>query len=411
MSESNTVTAFRTLRRLHWQTDKVQILTVTIFVFVVVSALPWRARSVYTVEAESSGGGSLTIIKALVAMAALGLALLVVSRSRLRTVGLGPALIMVVAIVLSLCGAYDAGTLSASIVQSFRILMIAATVVLMFVISRRNEDVLVCLLIALGLVALVAAVTGLANYSPGGRLGGGIPQIHPNELAGIAVPPFIGLIVLILRRGVRLLPLLSVGVFGGVIILTGSRTSLLAMAIAVAVALVVNGPWRGSVTTLFLLLLPIVYVILVSGVLDQLASRGGTTGTSDSLESRMNAWKVVLGWDPMSWARWLGKGLSVKIVEVDSGWVPVQPLDSSLVSLLAQVGIVGAVLVLGIVLWMLITSLVRGDVRGLVFPLLIFVVIRSVTENGLLDAAPMFALFLTMATVLSARSRERAASV
>lgn len=125
----------------------------------------------------------------------------------------------------------------------------------------------------------------------------------------------------------------------------------------------------------------------------------------------MNAWKVVLGWDPMSWARWLGKGLSVKIVEVDSGWVPVQPLDSSLVSLLAQVGIVGAVLVLGIVLWMLITSLVRGDVRGLVFPLLIFVVIRSVTENGLLDAAPMFALFLTMATVLSARSRERAASV
>lgn len=371
-----------------------------LFLLLIVSVVPWRPQTIYT------GGADVVVVaKGAIALVALAAAALLTLHTRHRVqIGLGPAVLVSVVLAISFLGAAVAGNSAATGVLVVRMLIVMATLLLLLTNAPWLEA-LGAFLTAMGILAVIAATTGVRTLAEG-RLGGGIPEIHPNELAGLAVPPLLALLISVLRVGVRVWTLIGIAVLFAIIVATGSRIALVGLLGGAAIALVVNGIRRRGALYALLGFVPLVYAIVVfTGVIDELASRGGTSAESTALDSRLTGWAVVLGWDPASWQRWLGVGLSVKEVAVNEKWRDSQVLDSSWVSLLAQAGLIGVVLIGSLVGWCVITAVTARSRRAVVLPLLVVFLIRSFTESGLVDSAMPFLLFLTLATLLTRRSR------
>lgn len=374
---------------------------VALFLLVIVSVIPWRPQSFY-----AGGLDPVVVAKAAIALVALGGAVgLTLFTRRRMPVGLGPAAVIAVTLLISLLGGVVAGNGSATTVLVMRVFIVMATLLLLLTNAPWDRAV-AALLTAMGILAVVAATTG-ARTLVKGRLGGGIPEIHPNELAGLAALPLIALVVLILRRGVRVSAVIASVVLFGIVVATGSRIALVGILFGAIVALVTNGVRRRGVLYALLVFVPVIYgVIVFTGVVDGLASRGGTSAESTALDSRLTGWQVVLGWDWASWQRWLGVGLSVKEVAVQEKWRSSQVLDSSWVSLLAQAGLLGVLLIGLLVAWCVITAVTAASPRGLLLPLLTMFVIRTFTESGMVDSAMPFVLFVTLSALLTRRSRQ-----
>jgi len=373
----------------------------SVFFLLVISVVPWRNDSIF-----SGAVDPVVIAKAVIALAALACAAaLAATRKQWVPIGLGPAGTVVIVLLVSSVGAIVAGNGPATLVLVIRVLIIMVTVLLLLA-SASWTTCLAGLLAAMSVVAATAAATGLPTLIAEGRLGGGVPQMHPNELAGLAAPPLVGLITLMLRRGVRLW---SGGAWFGllaIVVATGSRTGLVAIAGAALVAVLVNGIRNRSVVYVLLTCLPFIYaIVLFTDIFQDLATRSGSTDTTSTLDSRFDAWRVVLAWGWTTWQKWIGLGLSVKTVPVDVKWRDEQVLDSSWVSVLAQSGLIGAILVAALVLWCVLAALISERRRRLVLPLLSLVVLRSVTESGLIDSAASFITLIVLATVLTRRSR------
>lgn len=377
---------------------------VVLFLLVIISVIPWRPQSFYT-----GGLDPVVAAKAAIALVALGCAIaLTVYTHHRMPVGLGPAAVLAVTLLISLLGGIIAGNGSATTVLIVRVFIVMATLLLLLT-NAPWDRVLAALLTAMAVLAVIAAATG-ARTLVKGRLGGGIPEIHPNELAGLAALPLIALVVLILRRGVRVPAVIASVVLLGIVVATGSRIALVGILVGAIVALITNGVRRRGVLYALLAFVPLIYAVTVfTGVVDGLASRGGTSAESTALDSRLTGWQVVLGWDWASWQRWLGVGLSVKEVAVQEKWRSSQVLDSSWVSLLAQAGLVGVLLVGLLVAWCLVTALTAASRRGLLLPLLTMFVIRTFTESGMVDSAMPFILFVTLSALLTRRSRHASA--
>lgn len=372
-----------------------------LFLLLIVSVVPWRSQTFY-------GGGLDAVVVAKAAIAGITLTLAVALWVRTRVhmpIGLGPAVVLGVALLVTVLGSVVAGNESATIVLVIRVFIVMGTILLLLS-SVPWMIGLNCLLAAMGTLAVIAAVTGLRTLAAGGRLGGGIPEIHPNELAGLCAPPLIALIVFTLRRGVRLWSTVALVVLLGIIVASGSRIALVGLLIATVLAVLTNGVRDRSVVYSLLIALPLAYAIgAFTGVIGDLASRGGSNDADIALDSRLDGWSVVLGWDWSAWEKWIGVGLSVKTIDVNLKWRATQVLDSSWVSLLAQVGIIGAVLVAALLLWCVVSALISSSRRGILLPLVSLLITRSVTESGLLDSAMPFVLFVTVATLLTHRSR------
>lgn len=367
----------------------------------VLSVVPWRSDAIF-----SGGIDPVVAGKALVATVALaGAAALSYSTKNPFTAGLGPAFLVGITLLVSVLGATVAGDPMATIVLTARMLVVVTTVMLLLRVTTWEECV-GSLLASMGLIAFVAALTGIPEALVEGRLGGGVPELHPNGLAGLASSPFVGLVALLLHRGPRLWSAsVAAGLFF-IIVATGSRTALLAVALAVVVAVLVNGVRDHRTVYLLLASAPILYAVSIfTDVFTQLATRAGSTGTTSSLESRFDAWGAVLAWSWTSWQKWIGLGLAVKTVDVDSKWHDEQVLDSSWVSILAQVGLLGVLLAGLLVIWCLLAASASSRRRWVVLPLLILVLLRSVTESGLFDSAEPFVLLMMLSGVLTRRSR------
>jgi hypothetical protein len=371
-----------------------------LFLVVIVSVLPWRPNNLY-----SGGTDPVGLAKAVLALCGLGGAVLLTLRTRVRApVGLGPAGVLSLALLISLLGAFVSGHGSETLVLVIRVFIVMATV-LMLVSSVPWTAALACLFTAMTTVAVFAALTGLPKYASSGRLGGGIPEIHPNELAALAATPLVGLVVFSLQRGWREWRVVLVVVLLGIVVATGSRTALLGALVALLLAAIFNGIRDRSMLFVLLAAAPVAYATATfTNLVGDLASRGGSNAVGSSLNSRFTAWQVVLGWDWGSWERWLGLGLSVEQVPVDNKWDPFQVLDSSWVSLLAQAGVLSVALVGVLVIWTAATALVSTR-RSVMLPLLMLVLIRSATESGLVDSAMPFVLLVTYTAILTHRSR------
>jgi hypothetical protein len=367
----------------------------------VVSVVSWRRDAIF-----SGAIDSVVIAKAVLATAALAAAVVLYSRTRPRyPVGAQSAYFLAAILGVSGLGAIAEGSPLASFVVITRVAILAAIVIALLAVGGWRP-VLGGLLGSLGTVAVVAAVTGIPKLGAEGRLVGGIPEVAANELAGLAAPPLIALLVLIMRDGVRVRTVIPAFALAAVVWATESRTGLIAIGIALLVAFLAVRRIHWSTMVAVALSLPVIYTLAVyTTVITDLLVRGQSIDDIATLSARTDAWRVVFAWSLDSWARWLGVGLAVKEVPVSVDNREFQVLDSSWVSVLAQAGIVGVVLLLAILVPAVLRAVTVRELSVFALPLLALILVRSVTESGLIDSSVTFLLFFTLAVALEPGSQ------
>jgi O-antigen ligase len=336
---------------------------------------------------------------------ALALAFYVAQSAGRRRLGTGSMWVLAVVLGSSVFGALTYGTLLASALVAIRVGVLALTVYFMLCTATVYE-MFSALAIASGTIGLVAAVSGLPTLSSG-RLSGGIPPLTPNELALLAsiVVLFVAWRVVLgetgwLRTGAAVVAL-------GIIWVTGSRTALLMLLLALAImALHIRRARVGLVTGALVVAAVGAVFVITTGVLGSFLERDGT-GTS-TLDSRFIAWRAAGAWADNLWQLTFGGGLSVKIIQVQGQWWNEQPLDSSWVSALVQSGLLGLIVCVGWALWVL-----RGALRAphphrvLFLGVAVYVLGRSLLESGLFDATPAFLTFFAVSLLAEGGSRAR----
>ena len=363
---------------------------------VVLSVVSWRPDALF-----DGGFDAVVIAKALLALTALGCAVFIYQRSPVRArVGVRSTILLVIIVGLSCLGALASGDVMPSLVLAVRILLLGATVYVLASCAA-PMDVLNALLIAMGILTLIGAVAGIPGFLAEGRLAAGIPAMKPNELAGFAALPLLGLAITIARSGLTASRAALLVVFASILLATGSRTTLVAVVIAMVVGTLLAWPVPHSTGIALILLVPISYALVAfTNIVSEVAIRGQDVDQLATLSSRTIAWDAVFSIPIDTWRKWIGAGLAVKTVEVDQRWWDVQVLDSSWISILSQAGIVGLI---AVSLWVLLTlndSLRSRELRVLTFPLLVLLLLRSALENGLIESSVIFTLFFLTSLVL-----------
>lgn len=378
-----------------------RIAVCTVALVAVVSVVSWRTGAIFDGSVDT-----VVIAKAVLAIVALGGALAIRAMTTSRfPLGMRSTVLLFLAAGVSMLGGIDSGHALPTMVVGVRLAFLVA-IVLTLLSCTPWRLVLGAILGAMGTVAVVAAVTGLPSYAASGRLAGGIPEVQENELAGLAALPLLALVALLFRDGIRLILVVPAIVLVSIVWATESRTALLALGLASVVALFTAPRLHWTAAVAVFASVPLGYAVLAfTSVIKDLVVRDQTLAELASLSARTDAWRVVLDWDPLSWARWIGLGLSVKQIDVDLPFRDTQVFDSSWVSVLAQAGVIGLLLFAG---WMAATAIdaVRfRDGRFLMVPLLVFLVVRGLTENGLLDASATFLVLFTIAVAAEPASQ------
>lgn len=378
-----------------------RLLTLGVWLLVFASVVPWRQGVLY-----AGGADPFVIVKALVAVvgAACALALRRTATAR-RPVRLGPTGLVLLIVAISLLGALAAGVLPANLVLAMRLALLIGTILLL-VRTDETGPMAATMLTAMGLIGVLAAVTGLVVAHHDGRLGGGVPPLEPNGLATLLLPPAIGLVHVLIRRGIRPLPLVGLLAVAGVIVATGSRTSL-AMLVLAAVLAAVLAPWlsRGTVVVAIVSAAAAACVLAATDVLGTLLLRDEGVGRLLTLNSRTISWQAALSTPADTWSWWIGNGLSMKSIAVQGQYWATQVFDSSWVSSFVQDGVLGtAVLVLYVVGTLVVVGSDRR-IRGWALPIALAIVLQSFLENGLIESSATFTVFFTLATAARARRR------
>lgn len=373
----------------------------------IVTTISWRPQVFY-----SGGVDSVVLMKAVIGLLAVGLAWLAwVQRVRDRPVGTAYLWCTAAFLVASSFGAWTLGDLTVAGVLTLRVALLAVTVGLL-VKTFPVEQLLRDLLVVCGLTGVLGAVTGLPEYLAGERLGGGIPAVHPNELAFLCALPVIGLVYLVVQGTARVPHVLGLFALLGVVWATGSRTTLMAIVVAAMIMFVQARRLKRHVAVALASTLPVTaYVMVATDLFVEFFTRGNLENIS-TLNSRSIGWAAAFDYPATEWNRWLGSGLSVKMMPVQGQYWDMQGLDSSWVSAVVHAGWIGAGL---LAIWV-VTVAVRSfwlprDLRLLVQAVLGYLIIRSVLENGLLDSTGTFVAFLLISLVVDRRpSRSLGAS-
>jgi hypothetical protein len=378
-----------------------------IWLLLVVSVISWRRGVLF-----DGGTDPVVLTKAFLSLVALALAVVFAHLSPVkRRIGMTPIFAILFIVAISTLGALDKGNVSAAAVLAARILIVVGIVI--FVVRAFDSTIIVAsLLTSMGAVGAFAAVTGLPSFLDGGRLFGGIPPLQPNELTALVIAPFVGAFFALVYFGIRFWNLVAVLGLGFIIYASGSRTGLLVAVIAVVLVLILSPRVPRPLGYGIIVFVPIAYAIATfTGLIENLALRGGNTSQLLTLNSRTNAWDVVLGIPDNTWQRWIGAGLDVKTVQVTGQYWKNQVLDSSWISSLAQSGIIGTVVLAALVLYVFFRATGAHPLRPLFVSLIVLTAIRSFLENGLVESSVTFILFFTLALVLDQGTGTLAAPV
>lgn len=371
-----------------------------VWTLLLASVIPWRQGVLY-----SGGVDPIVAGKAVLGVLALLLAA-TRHRSERRPVGAHSATIVLAILAIGLVGAVGAGSFFTDVVLTIRLLLVLVTIV--FVVATWPADrVLASLMAAVSAIAVIAAASGVPAALAGDRLGGVAPPLNPNEIALLAGLPLLYLLHR-LASGARPRAAILVGaiVLGVIVVATGSRTALLALVIALLVILTTRRSIGRTAAVLLLLAAPVLYAVFAfTDVLAQVASRGESIAQIGTLNSRTIAWNAVLSTPLDEWSRWWGSGLATTQVRVSGQYWDYQVLDSSWISALAQFGILGVVL---LAVWVATTtvSAAHSSVRaGAALPLVVFILVRSTLESGLVDSSTTFVVFFTLAVLVEPATR------
>ncbi len=239
----------------------------------------------------------------------------------------------------------------------------------------------------------------------GGRLSGTLwpippPQVahYAAEVAGLTALLWLCRLVSRRRALVVAVPALMV------LVLTHTRTALMAMVVGllVAGASLFLSTRRVRKTFATMLIVAVVIVVPASPFLTSWLARGESGQQLQSLTGRTVAWSLVLSNHRPTTNLIFGNGLSNDSVTglpvpADNGL----PIDSSWISIYQDQGIVGEVLVGAIFLLLLLTALyrARGPTRALALFLIVYCLLAGINESGL-GGASQYLLDLSVAASL-----------
>jgi len=266
--------------------------------------------------------------------------------------------------------------------------------------DRRDLLLVRCHLKSLGVV-LASVLLGLM-ISPHralaeGRLSGEFWPITPVQVADYSAVA-LGLVVVLWFCGElsERRALLFSGVLGIMLLLTHSRTEVIALMAGLLVAGLSMFAVRVRVRRLFVsvALTVSVAVIAFSSVLTAWLARGENSTELSNLTGRTDVWTVVLN-DPRDiWQMMFGYGLSNK----GSNGLPI---DSSWIAGYYDLGLVGVAIIAAFLLFVLVNAFFQpsGVRRALALFLVTYLMVMSYTETGLSDAS-MYLLELALAASL-----------
>ena len=362
--------------------------------FLMISAqVPWRPDVLY-----NGGADPVVLAKGVLTLTGLGIGWWVVrARGHRFNVPASPFLWMSAFLACSLLGAAADDRLLPTAVLAARV-MLVLLIIGMLMSTYRPQDVLHAVIVVFGLLVVVATVTTLVLGTTG-RLHGGLPPLHANELASLAVMCLLWVCARMFRGEDQPASMLLVPACIGIVVLTQSRTSLAAGAAAFVVLVLFSTRIRASVACAVVAVPPLLLgLVVLTPWTDQLVTRGEGTARLTTFADRLYAWEAAVASGQPFWHQWFGGGLSQKTVQVTGQPWTEQVLDSSWVSALVQSGWLG----LGIGICWVITILLGlfvapRDWRGILVALTVFLALRGFLESGLFDATTSFIVLCTLA--------------
>lgn len=266
--------------------------------------------------------------------------------------------------------------------------------------GRRDLLLVRCHLRALSVVlgtVLLGLMIAPGHARPQGRLSDIIWPSPPPQVAHYAAITF-GLVVMLwlggqLRGRVTLVVVILAG---AILVLTHTRTALVAMVAALLVAGMSLIVAKERVRKLFAAVgaIATITILTLSGVITSWLARGQGTGQLTELTGRTVVWSALLNFPRNKFQMILGFGLSndsFNGLSIDSNW---------LASYQTQ-GLYGVALCAMMLLFLLVTAYFtrRGVQRALALFLVIYCLVASFTEVGFTDAS-MYLLELTLAASL-----------
>jgi hypothetical protein len=255
--------------------------------------------------------------------------------------------------------------------------------------GRRDMLILRCHLWTMGITVgsvILGLIVSPGLALPGGRLSGAIWPIYSTQVAHYAAVICGLMIILWLGDRVRgKATLIVVAVSGGVLILTHTRTALLALVSGVLIAGLSMIVARSRVRRLFAIAATIagIAILTLSTVLTNWLARGEGTKELTNLSGRTPVWNIILNLPRDRFQDIFGFGLSNASANgfaIDSNWL----------ASYQELGLVGVVTCGAVLVFLLVDAYlqVRGVQRALALFLIAYCFIASFTEVGYTDASP-----------------------
>jgi hypothetical protein len=256
-----------------------------------------------------------------------------------------------------------------------------------------------CLWGALGSVFLGLLVFPGHAFMYGGRLTGVIWPMLPTQIAQYAAV-VIGLtIVLWLGRVFSgRATLVSVAVATGILLLTHTRTALVALAAGILVAGLSLFTVSGRVRKFFATGATIISIgaVTLAGVVTEWLARGQSTALLTTLTGRTNSWALVLSMPRDRFQEIFGFGLSNASIDG-------LPIDSNWLSSYMQEGLFGAATCAIMLGFLLVAALFQshGVRRALALFLVTYCLIASLTEDAFTDVSAYLLHLIVAASLLA----------
>jgi len=261
-----------------------------------------------------------------------------------------------------------------------------------------------CLAAVIGSVVVGLAIAPGRAFSVQGRLSGQIWPIPPTQVGHYAAVLAGCTAVLWLSGEIGgRVALLMGGSAAAVLLLTHTRTAVIALVIAVLCSMVTLATIRRRVRRVGLALLVLIglTVTVFAPALSSWYERGQSAQTVGQLNGRKQVWEMLLHAPRSRVDQIFGKGLTNKSFNG-------LPIDDSWLAIYQDQGIFGVVICAAVILALLLiaTTRPRGPCLAVAIFLIVYCAVASATETGLGDVSP-YMLDLTVAAALLALPAEQ----
>lgn len=359
-----------------------------VWLMLMATTIPWRNDVLY-----EGGADPVVVAKGAISIGAAAIAGVLAYRSRdsLHPIPVSPAIILSAYLMVTVVGGLADGDLAAALVVAIRVLVLLVAVYFLALRYGPKESAR-SLIHILAIITVAAVTTGLAGDFT--RLAGGFPPLKPNALAFFASVLCVWVMAKTLSGRDSTLDICLVVALLFVVLLTGSRTSLFALVVALVVMIPKATAVSRRAVALFAVALPcLIYLLLGTDVIQSVVMRGGEERLS-TLSNRTIAWEAAFAMDRDVWQTWFGQGLAQKMIDVPGQWWDTQLLDGTWVSALVQGGILGLVLVSILSLTTVVRAVWLPRSESAVWlGLAVLTTVRGFLESGLFDSTTAFLIF------------------